>query len=327
MEIHVVSKSKSVVNAFAPLDRGRAFELVMHEQDAALLSNLNGNDVFLYFDVSGMDTRAVRRKLTQLEKALPLRYGILDPRGEVSDPAEVFHKGAADFIGKQLLKEKLTAARIRRVLDYQPVSRERPSAVAPPPTAEELDAPASGASWDDIVRGQSYTFLMVYAGIDRVGELRRKLSEGYLSRLRKSYLSLLYEYLGPYGSKLWMWKEDDGLLLLPFDGSSVGAVTASLLFRLNWPVHQTDDRGEFGELSWRLGFHLGVTPYESSGKTGTIVSEDINFVFHYGARSVDAGSIGCTAPVYRRLPERVRELFVSGGSFEGREIYRLKQLL
>jgi hypothetical protein len=96
---------------------------------------------------------------------------------------------------------------------------------------------------------------------------------------------------------------------------------------LNWPIHQTDDQGKFGELSWRLGFHLGVTPYQSSGKTGSIVSEDVNFVFHFGASAVKSGSISCTASVFHRLPERLQALFVPGGSFESRDVYRLKQLL
>ncbi len=324
MDVHVVSTSRAVHAAFEALERGRTVTIYRHESDASLLPDLSETNAFLYIDISGMKTAGIRRKLGQLERALPFRYGVIDPKDQMVDPAEAFHRSASDYLNRALLKEGVTSARMKRVLDYCPHARgDRNQEEVP---ALELAAPASG-SWSQVVRGEQYTFLMLYAGIDRVGDLRRKLSESFLGGVRKSFLSVVHHYLAPYGAKLWMWKEDDGLLLLPFDGESAPAIAAAVLMRLNWPVHQTENPREFGELSWRLGFHLGVTAYETGRQTGEIVSQDVNFVFHLGGRYVEPESIACTEPVFRLLAPRVQELFTPKGAYEEQPVFRSRRLL
>ena len=82
---------------------------------------------------------------------------------------------------------------------------------------------------------------------------------------------------------------------------------------------------QFGDFTWRIGLHLGNTVYRDARDTGSIVSEDINFVFHLGGKFLPAGSVACTASVFSLLPESMQKLFGQKGTFEAQEVYVLKR--
>ncbi|MFP4377902.1 MAG: hypothetical protein ACLFP4_12735, partial [Spirochaetales bacterium] len=211
---------------------------------------------------------------------------------------------------------------LKRILEYRPAS--------PPPDAASPDADLdgirySGSSWNEIRENEEYTFLMLYVGIDRVGDLRRKSSETFLTSLRKSFLDVVKKYLASSNARLWMWKEDDGLLLIPFDGEVTQAFASIVRLMLNEVLIHAEELAQFGQFSWRIGLHLGNTVYRDARDTGSIVSEDINFVFHLGGKFLPVGSVACTASIFSLLPENMKQLFGQKGSFEGHEVYVLKR--
>jgi hypothetical protein len=70
--------------------------------------------------------------------------------------------------------------------------------------------------------------------------------------------------------------------------------------------------------------HLGNTVYRSRGKTGTIVSDTINFLFHMGKQFSQRSHFYITAPVAPFIPDRLKKDFIPAGTFEGVKISKMR---
>lgn len=324
MTIFVVSENRAVRTAFRAAERSRSYTVVYGSADelpsiAHRADSTPGS--LLYIDAHGVDAASLRRRVRQLGASRPYRFGVLDPEGEVVDIAELFHLCAADYLGKAQLAAGVTTARLRRVFACAPVSRV-PSSL---PAVPAGSCAPSGSDWSGVRDGHEYTFLMLYAGLDRLSDLRRKSSESFLASMRRAFQQLLERSFAPFGARLWMWKEDDGLILMPFDGRSVDAVIAAIRFMLNRVLVNTEELREFDDLCWRLALHIGATTYRTSGRTGAIVSESVNFMFHLGSRYVEAGSFAVTAPVYALLTPALCACFEPRGAYESIEVHTLRR--
>ena len=164
---------------------------------------------------------------------------------------------------------------------------------------------------------------------------REKTGRGDITKLpprplfphNERFVAILEEYLGPFGARLWMWKEDDGLMLLPFDGESVDACIGALRLMINRLLIGAEQLAGFEDIGWRLAFHLGRTAYRTNGDTGSIVSADVNFMFHLGSRFLEPGTLSMTQPVQALLADRIRPLIHHRGVFESVHVYQLRDLL
>jgi hypothetical protein len=329
MTIFVVTNSRIARKAFGPADRSTTYtvEFASQEQLSEAIKRAGGfPGSFLYFDAHGMDARTLRRRLGRLRELRPYRFGVIDPGNEVADVAELFHATAADYVGKALLSAGLSTARLRRVVEYEPdrVDHRWNSHV---PEHERHTIVPSGTDWSSVKDGQEYTFLMVYAALDHTGDLRRKSSETLLTSMRRSFCSLLERSFAEFNARVWMWKEDEGLLLMPFDGEQVDAIVPALRLQIDRVLINVEELGQYGGLSWRLALHLGNTIYRSNGRTGSIVSESVNFVFHLGSRFVDPGGLAVTAGVHQLVPDRIRPLLNHRGEFESIHVFTLRDIL
>lgn len=329
MTIFVVTDSKTVRKAFGSADRSRTYT-VAFSPTSELSSLLKEADAvpgsFLYLDVDGMERRTLKRRLKRLQSDRPYQFGIIDPRNTIADVAELFHSGAADYVGKALLADELSTARIRRVVEYQPAPPPRRNGNHVPEHENQRIIP-SGPDWSGVRDGEEYTFVMLYAGIDQAGDLRRKSSESFLASLRKAFGGILERAFAEYSARMWMWKEDEGLLLMPFDGSEVEAIVPAMRLMLNRVLINVEELPQFGGVSWRLAMHLGNTTYRTSGRTGGIVSESVNFMFHLGGRFVEQGGLAVTGPCHALVPDGIRPLLNHRGEFESIHIYTLRDLL
>lgn len=329
MTIFVVTDSKAVHKAFASAVRSRTYSVEFVPRDALNQTIRRADEVpdsFLYVDADGMDSRGFKRRLTRLRDERPYRFGIIDRTNAIRDVAELFHYAAADYVGKALLADGLTTARLRRVVEYDPAPVARRAGNHVPEHEQHRFVP-SGSDWSGVMDGREYTFVMLYAGIDGAEELRRTSSESFLSSLRASFTGLLERAFADNQARVWMWKEEEGLLLMPFDGRELDVVVPALRLKLNQVLINAEQLAQYGEISWRLAVHLGNTTYRASGRTGDIVSESVNFVFHLGSRFVDSGGLAVTAPCLDLVPDGIRPLLDHRGSFESIDVYALRDLL
>ena len=68
--------------------------------------------------------------------------------------------------------------------------------------------------------------------------------------------------------------------------------------------------------------HVGITPWEKAGKTGNIISEDINFIHHVIKKIAKPGCVQATQQFIELLPETLRSIFVKDKAFEGHEMHK-----
>jgi hypothetical protein len=325
MQIFVLTASTAAKKAFASAERSRTYDVVFEAPDrfSSVLKSANTTpDSFFYLDAAGTDTRTLKRRINKLRDTRPYRFGIIDTANAIEDIADLFHSAAADYVGKALAREGITTARLRRIVEYQPVSLEQTSIATEDASPDMNLVPSMG--WDQVRDGSEYTFLMLYAGLDGAKELRRKSSEAFLSGLRKTFTALLERSFSEFDAKVWMWLEDEGLLLMPYDGGRIDAIVQAIRLVINRMIYNMEEFAQFGEQSWRLALHLGNTAYRAAGSTGGIVSESVNFVFHLGGQFAERGALVVTKPVADRTPPRVRPLLNHRGSFEGVDIYTLR---
>lgn len=325
MTIVVVTNSESVRASFAAACRSRshAVEFVSHGELGDLRCAAAQPEALLYVDINEIDDQRLKRLLVRLRKHCPHRFGIIDSRDRVTDIAELFHATAVDYLGSSLLRAGFNTARLRRLARFFP-----PVAAGPPtdhiPEYHHQHVIPSGTDWSEVTDGNVYTFLMVYAGLDQPGDLRRKSSTQTHARLRTCFRTMLERAFAEVGGRIWMAKGDEALLLVPFAGRRITAFIPALRLVLNRPIVITEEYSQSGELSWRLALHLGNTAYESGSNTGTIISESVNFLFHLGARFLEPGGLAVTEACHALLPERLRSLMGHRKHFESVPVYPLR---
>jgi hypothetical protein len=103
-----------------------------------------------------------------------------------------------------------------------------------------------------------------------------------------------------------VWKEYDGVLLFPFDGTRLSALIPAARLFLNRVLINLEHFPGMPPVSWRMGLHVGNTTYRAPGETGAIVSEALNFVFHLGERELAPGDFAITGPALAFAPEKIR---------------------
>lgn len=314
MRILLFTDSRKGISAFGTLGRSRTHCLELHDRsELRRLLRTDLSDAFLYLDISGLTLASARSRMKNLNDAAPGRFGIVDPADLLKDPAEVFHKGGVDYLGKRALSGQFSASRLTRVLEaarggiFQPgVS----TAVSP------VGIIPSGADWSDVEYGNEYTFQMLYVGIDDAPEIARKSSESLLQNLRRSFQSLLERSFAGADGRIWVWKEYDGVVLFPFDGSRLTALIPAARLFLNSVLINMEHFSGMPTVSWRMGLHVGNTTYRAPGETSAIVSEALNFVFHLGERALASGEFAVTAPALAFASEKIRTHIQTDTQFE-----------
>ena len=327
MTVIVVSDDEVVRASFAALGRNRAHtvECVPSDELTESVRRVAADPgALLYLDVGEMEGPLLKRRLTRLRNQCPYRFGVTDPHGRITDVAELFHGTAVDYVGPSLLESGFGAARLRRVARSMPPGPDDPGGGHVPEYQRHRVIP-SGSDWSGVKDGNVYTFLMVYAGIDRPGDLSRKSSERAQAWLRSRFRTMLERTFADAGARTWMATDDEVLLLLPFDGRRIRAFVPALRLVLNRPIVIAEEYARVGDLSWRLALHLGNTTYESGENTATIVSESVNFLFHLGSRFLEHGGLAVTAACHSLLPDRLRSLLDRRTCFESVPVYSLRR--
>jgi len=341
VKILIISNQKKVEESFYPLKKsGYEIEKSCKENYKKYVKNLSG-PVIVYFDIYQNSEKEYWEHIKSLLKQQIIFLGIIDSKSVAPDPAAFFHAGISDYIGNKQLLEGITKKRIKDIfalkekVNFLPHNmtetenkNEKSQKLLPVLAKKEFSAKlVPNGEWKKIKNGEEYVFYFLYAEIDLAADWKRKTGQSILQKVKEVFHNYIEQHIKPINGKIWMWNEFGGLILFPYTKNDHDvAITASKLI-VNAPIASCEDFPFKMEISYRLALHVGETVYKERGNTGTIVSDTINFTFHLGQKFAKPDNFYITEEVYNRIHPGLKELFLSEGVFENRNILRLRKFV
>ena len=324
-KILVFSDHEKTKDLFAVISRSRTYSV-----DFATLADLrrrisNGPlYAFVYVDISA------ERNLSNLRGVLSrnedLLYGILDPKGEIEDPAMLFFEGASDYIGPGLLEKPLQTRRIKAVLEFRDF---------PEPDDEEVrrhlelgnrtaTLPHAPANWKQIKRGSEYSFAFMFAEIDMYWEWKLKSGRTHLDTVLKTFYDHVERIVSPLGGRFWMRTDLGGLILFPYTGDCSKIIEEGFRLMMNAVLTSTEEYTYNTPITYRLALDIGRTVYRDVGQTGTIISDTVNFMFHLGQQYAQPDNFYLTGRAAAHIPSGLTDFFITTDTFQDEEIVRMR---
>jgi hypothetical protein len=168
-----------------------------------------------------------------------------------------------------------------------------------------------------------YPFFFFFISLSGQTNLRSRLGEKGYIMLRDRFRNYLQQSFKPADGLIWMESEATTVLLIPPKIQNVqAALVSGFRILLNTPLTSYEIFGVSNILlEFTLALHYGRTVYKAPGKTGAVVSDAVNFIFHLGSKRAERGRLTVSDEVPEEaLPEGLRDLFVPAGEFEGRRL-------
>jgi len=316
MKTYIYSKTKAVKDCFEAIKikKDEIIDIRNPEDILSDLKSLHATEM-IYCDISSYDEKnqnKVLKALCEIKK-----YGIIDPKAQLEDSAQLFYNNASDYIGKNMIKNGIKAQRLRQAYDYKFLD-DKENILIPE------DFILSGANWKEIKSGKEYTFCLMFIELDDLRELKKQTGASIITEMVDDFQNFINQVIAPHNGKVWMWMDYGGLVLLPFDGENCSIIMSCIKLIMNRKMLNAEFFGYDIEMRYRIALHIGNTVYKKRGDTGEIVSDSINSIFHLGQQYAEPGNLYMTDYVTQFIPAGLRSLFVEDGEFEGRNIHRMR---
>jgi len=316
-----------------------------------LAGHKNERDDQVYLDISGLAPTELKRALSSLRKKCAGSFwGIIDPKGAAEDPASFFFNGASDYIGqaavaKGLGRKRFVAAHTwfvavkipslgrhasgSRYAGFQPVEKKKgqtlPAGKANLASDKAKLPSGKFKGWKSLRTGTTLPFFFLFvslsggeAKVSGRSSLRAQVGEVVFSAVKKRLRELLLHGLDVADALLWMETENHSLFLVPPTAAhGRAAVEASLKMILNSRLIGIEKLGLSFPVDFTFALHYGKTVFRAPGKTGAIISEPVNYIFHLGTKKAETGRLTVSDDVSEEaIPEGLSYLFSPVGTFE-----------
>ncbi|MDR2160054.1 MAG: hypothetical protein LBP23_08325 [Treponema sp.] len=309
------------------------------EEPAALGRHNPEEGELSYLDISGLSGTALKRAAALLKKRCgPSPWGILDPKGEVPDPAAFFYEGASDYAGPKAVKtlslKRVAAAAAWRSAPGGPsgTAKEWRRIAGTYGTAgKQAKEPREAAAkilrlkipsgkfpgWRSVTPGSQQSFFFLFVSLSGA-DFRSRLGEGNYRTVRNRLRELLQHRLRDADALLWMETETNSLYLVPPRIPLIrAAVTASLKTICAAPLIGIEKLGLPFPISFTFALHYGKTIFRAPGGTGTVVSGAVNYIFHLGTKCAEPDRLTISEDIGDGvIPPGLDDLFVDAGEFE-----------
>jgi hypothetical protein len=262
-------------------------------------------------------------------------WGIIDPR-DSADPAAFFFEGASDYLGSRLLKKGPDPKRLKKAASWRTggvraggVHAGRSSAKEG--SGEETETFAGRAAklpagkftgWSAYKAGTVSPFFFCYAALSGKTSLRSRLGEASFKVLMDRLRNFLIPCFQDARALLWIETGDSCLFLIPPRAEYVRAAEeAALKILMGSTFLIAENLGLTIPAVFTFALHYGKTAYRTPGKTGTVVSDAVNFIFHLGTKCAESGRLTYSGEIPPdALAPQLEDMFVNAGSFEGRSL-------
>ncbi|MDR2618082.1 MAG: hypothetical protein LBC62_04345 [Treponema sp.] len=290
----------------------------------------------IYLDISGLKAPNLKKALGQIKKK-NVSWGIVDPKGESEDPAAFFFEGASDYLGPKILKAGLTKKRLAAAALWQArgasAAKEKESAKAPPAKEPARTGPKlqSGKfpGWSSIKPGTVTPFFFLFISIEGDSNIRARVGEAAFTSLKNRLRGFLCRRFESAKALLWMETEGNCLFLIPPRAALIReAVIESLKLLMAAPLIGIENLGLPFPVHFTIALHYGKTPYRAPGKTGNVISDAVNFIFHLGMKRAEKDRLTVSGETPREaIPEKLDSLFIDAGEYEGRSLRHSRRFI
>jgi len=295
-----------------------------------------GDGDITYIDISGLTGPELKKMLIQIKKQCKdTPWGIIDTKG-TKDPAALFFEGAWDYLGPALLKSSggLEAKRLKEALLWRRAfagsgkengkSKETASFLD---SGVQLPAVKAFPGWNKMEAGKVMPFYLLYCTLQGKIALDVRLGEKVLAQVNARFQSYLAGLFKEIGGLLWMKTTNDCLFLIPPKVECAETVVRECMeMAIASPLVVLETLGVTIPVNFIFALHYGSVAYKPPGKTGTVVSDAVNAVFHLGAKKAEPGCLTVSDALPDvSIPKRAQDLFVPCGEFEGRKIWQTKK--
>jgi len=278
-------------------------------------------DEQVYLDISGLSSTELKKAITSLKKSRTGSFwGVIDPKGTAADPALFFFEGAGDYIGPALVKKGLDKKRFAAAEALVPRSTGSLSAEkqkSPAMLSSKVKLPAGKfEGWKSLRAGTTAPFLFLFVS---VSGLRSKVGDAGFTAVKNRLRDFLQQTFAAADALLWMETENNSLFLVPPRTPNARvAVEAGLKLILNSRFVAFEKLGLLFPVDFTIALHYGKTVFRAPGKTGSVIAESVNYIFHLGGKKADPGRLTISGEVPEdALPEGLLDIFSSAGVFEG----------
>lgn len=295
-----------------------------------------------YVDVSALDAAEIKKTLAQLKKCCgESPWGVIDPKGSVKDPAELFFEGACDYLGSGLLKDadSIDPKRFKEALTWR---KNFVSAAASakddakstgenesifPKTGIKLPSASAFPGWNKMQAGKTMPFYLLYCSMHGKIALDSRFNETVIAQIHKRFLGYMVDNLQKTDGLLWIDSGKDCLFLLPPKAKPVeAAIKACIRMIISAPLFTLETLAITMPLNFVFALHYGSLSYKPPGRTGTIVSDAVNFIFHLGTKKSEPGRLTISGELPDgSIPKSLEDWFVSAGEFEDRKIWHTRK--
>ena len=324
IDIYLFSKNSKVLSFFKKIRNLKAFSVVIYNpvNYKSILRNIS-QEIFVYIDISSFEDSERKKLITYITRQNRFDFGLIDPKNCISDPAELFYNGASDYLGKETLKQEVTTKRIKNAVNFYSIeSAEKEELTIP--VFEDMPTMLSGHNWDNIKVGSEYTFCMLHIEIDILPEWAAKSGKAHIEEVMEFFYSHLDKIITPLNGRMWMKTDYGGLVLFPYNGVCTPIIIECIKLVMNRIIFSAEEYTYSAILSYRMSLDIGNTKYLTSGNTGNIISDSVNFIFHFGKQYALPGNFYLTGRAHEDIPPGLLDKFSPSERFEDRTVYRMK---
>ena len=288
----------------------------------------NNSESYYYIDVNDLPQKEIDNLMEKI-RVEKLNIGIIDPKGKIKDPASLIFKGFFDYLGKDVIKrllqsQELDFSRIESAINFH---KNRLTVSNFKKGKEKLEKEVNFCSnWKEVKEGKEYLFWILFIVVDNVDRLKESISNEYRKYLFARFKEFVRKIVKKGNGRIWIWNEHGGVVLFPYNGIDIDAIATSIRLIMNRRIFSFELKDSF-DLYYRLALHRGKTIYKKRGETGTIISDDINKVFHLGLDFANRSGFYITEAAMKLLPRRAINAFEDLGIYEGLRIFKFRDFV